>query len=121
MKFFTNEQVLDALEAVVLNREDYVDQRAQDGLICKYQIGGKASCIVGQVLSRLGVPVDVLDAMDRGGEPAFGDDGNVILLQAGFEVTEAASVALQDAQSVQDNKGNWGDALNAARVVLVKQ
>lgn len=114
---FTADQVMEALEAVVKGREDYVDPRAGSILACQYQIDMVPSCIVGSVLAHLGVSPDVLHQMDCTGNPMFNADGYELLEASGITMDRLAFGMLSRAQSRQDRSDTWGDALEGAREV----
>lgn len=118
---FTTDQVLEALETVVKGREDYIDPRARSiGQTCKYTIDGAPSCIVGEALHRLGVPIDVLREMDCTFDPMFGEDGKRLLENKGYTFEDAAEQVLIAAQSEQDSGHTWGNALHVAREVVAE-
>lgn len=119
---FTAEQVLEALETAVKGKEEYVDPRTQmQYLACKYVIDGAPSCIVGQTLAILGVPVKVLNLMDCAGNPSFAGDGYTALAQAGFTVDSIGRQMLVTAQTHQDSGKTWGEALSAARAMYLEK
>lgn len=101
---------------------EYVYPQGDEG--CSYVREGRPSCMIGVALSRAGVSVDVLRVMDRGdwadpsGEP--GDSAILIACEVsaelfGFSTDDAAEVAFDQAQRMQDNGGTWGRALEVAR------
>lgn len=114
---FTAEQVMEALEAVVTGREDYVDPRAGSTEACQYQIDMVPSCIVGSVLAHLSVSVETLQLMDCSGNPMFNADGYEVLQQNGITMDRIAFGMLSRAQARQDRSMPWGLALEGAREV----
>ncbi len=115
---FTTQQVMDALEEVVKGKEMYVDPRSKTpALACRYLVNGEPSCIVGQVLSFLGVPIGVLHTMDCSTDPQIGSGGMLVLRQAGVTLDRVAAAILIQAQSTQDGGDTWGRALTDARLV----
>lgn len=77
---------------------------------CQYQHNGKPSCIVGQALHRLGVPVDTLAELDEGGGAVVA--GLPQMRPDLFEVDSVSDLfALSDAQEAQDNLLPWGEAV----------
>lgn len=121
MKTITWDDVLRVMREVVAEfGEDYVYQLVPDeGGQCLYvhrdeDSEGVPGCIVAQVLHRLGVP---LSAFDEG----FSAHCMVDRLNArGWGITYVASVALAEAQRVQDSfhesedDCTWGAAYRAA-------
>jgi hypothetical protein len=106
-----------ALELLI----DIVDQYGEDvvyervpkvaggsGMVCQYQDRGQPSCIVGHVLARAGVPMDVLYELDVLGAPAD-------RLGSHVRVDGQAAQVLNAAQCVQDAGKTWGEALESAK------
>lgn len=98
---------------------------------CRYVFDGSPDCITARALARLGVPVDALAKLDCTksgvsaliglgydfeGMPYYISDPANLLAHA--DATALAARALQTAQSVQDNGGTWGAALEAALKVV---
>lgn len=82
---------------------------------CQYVHTDKPGCIVGNVLHRLGVPLDILSRYET--RPAK----NVVesLYEQGIlEFERKALDMLRYAQSYQDNGNSWGDAEVRALSVL---
>ena len=77
------------------------------GTGCRYQYQRQPSCIVGHVLHRAGVPMDVLENLDMSGSPAGSIYGTV--------KDPDARTVLDAAQIKQDAGETWGDALRAAK------
>lgn len=118
----TDEAFTAAMRAAVADRgEDYVYPRewrmgyvpGSDELhgTCRYarpdRSGG--ACLIGEVLHRLGVPVEELAELDGGaGVPAH---GAIAAHLAG--VSRTVRLAASDAQSFQDTELSWGAALDA--------
>lgn len=93
------------------------DQVDKDSGTCRYFTPeGKPSCIIGHVLHRLGVAPAELepfegstsDTLFRGMASSMEDD-------AVLEGTHEVSLVLRMAQSIQDRRGTWGEALQAAQ------
>lgn len=84
---------------------------------CRYQNDGKPSCIVGQALYRLGMPVSVLVEIDaahgQGGISAYG----LPYERPDLFVDDSASdlFALAEAQEAQDNRLPWGEAVGGVQ------
>lgn len=107
-------------EAVAEFGEDYVDSKGGNGS-CKYVRDGAPSCLVGQVLAKVGVPLDRLKVADLGqyggGVPA--DDLLVELEDEGVLKYDTGVIALlSEAQRKQDIGYTWGSAVRAARNTL---
>lgn len=114
---FTADQVMEALEAVVEGHEDYVDPRARSlGMVCKYIVDGVPSCIVGQVLARLGVSEETLEDMDNCMDPMIGAVAVKVLNENGVTLEPRALQVLIVAQSEQDGCHPWSTALREARL-----
>ncbi len=84
------------------------------GKACFYVHEGEPDCIVGRVLHRLGVPLDVLRANDLAGNlsvsaGAFSLEGSPV--QPGRE----ALTILATAQRLQDQGNTWGECLRVAQ------
>lgn len=119
-------QVLDTLRDVVRGQEDYVygapAHQAAPGMACFYvhtdQESGEKSpgCVVGHVLNRLGVPLDILSSEYEGMRAAI-----VVVNLTGQVDPDSTTVSLgrilDQAQQVQDNNGTWGEALRRAESV----
>jgi hypothetical protein len=91
--------------------EDHVYERVPNTVdSCRYEYSGQPSCIVGHVLHRAGVPIDVLKSFDDN------DDGvSANVLYEYLDVTEDAANVLGWAQGLQDSGHTWGRALDRAR------
>jgi hypothetical protein len=78
---------------------------------CFYERNGKPSCIMGQALFNLGVPIETLSAMDRqtGGIFSF-------LLTDGVSLRKESNTLywLCTVQNLQDNLYAWGVAVATA-------
>lgn len=116
----TKEDALRALrEAVAEKGAEYVYELENDLDSCKYVKDGEASCLVGNALHRLGVPIEVLTELDYA---YLGNTSATIDQTAALDVLMAHSVtlsseavtALQNAQRSQDRTDTWGKALRAA-------
>lgn len=85
--------------------EDYVyptELRDVEG-VCLYWASGKPACLVGHVLHRWGVDVELLKG------------GAYDLPNQGVALTEDALEVLADAQRAQDQRMTWGYALERAQ------
>lgn len=112
------------LEGVVAGREEFV-YSAENG--CNYEWEGKPSCLVGQVLSELGLPIDVLAEMDKAKSEDYMVDGEIISdaslaevvpiinTKSNMRLTRDAVAVLREAQARQDDHETWGQALGAAQ------
>lgn len=108
----TPEIVTPVIEAVVAEYgEDYEYDFPGDG-DCVYEDEGEPSCIVGHVMSRLGVDTTGWD--DR----RFPSYGNIYREALDAEGYHAVHVALFDAQFEQDCGAPWGIALESYRSTL---
>lgn len=105
---FTDEQVMTTLRAVVAERPDYVYEEIAGDDSCLYVHNGAPSCLVGHVLFRLGLPLDVLSE-NEGGSPGMS--------VREFGISHRAADVLDIAQARQDVGESWGDALAAAEGV----
>lgn len=85
------------------------DSLPMNGSACYYERDGAPSCLVGHVLHRAGVSVEMLANIDIYGTPA----GRLATVVPGLN-WEAAGV-LGRAQRAQDQGQPWGVALEAAR------
>lgn len=97
------------LREVVQAEPTKVYQRTDDG--CVYADGDQPSCLIGQVLFRLGVSVRQLQAFDsEGADAGASSAASAVLRNLGFpeKVAQAARVA----QAAQDVGLTWGAALH---------
>ncbi|KAF4408621.1 hypothetical protein [Streptomyces lycii] len=99
----SDEQVRSVLRTVALERPEYVyDEQDEDGS-CQYVNNGAPSCLVGHVLHRLGVPLDVL--REREGDKALHVARDLL------SVSDVTAGCLNRAQIRQDDGETWGDAI----------
>lgn len=111
------ERALKALEEAVAERGaeyrypavDRPDER------CMYAYNGAPDCGVGLALSKAGVPLEALDALDDNGVVIDGHQAIKVLSDFDVELTVAASQVLGDFQTKQDVAWTWGAALDRAR------
>jgi hypothetical protein len=89
---------------------------------CVYVDNGAPSCIVGRFLVNLGVTVERLKKAD---EARYGGGLSAETLLRELTQEEVVSVwdpsvvyALQDAQSAQDARDSWGEAVRRANLAL---
>lgn len=115
----TPEQVLDVMREVVAEAGEEFVYKSPAGLgVCLYvhRTPGAAAvpgCLVGQVLHRLGAPLDELAEY----ESQLAGEVSPRLLD-GVTRADAISLALDKAQVLQDAGHSWGAALRAAEEVL---
>lgn len=118
----TAQQVAETARAVVQEfGEGYVytppadDPRADEDGICLYVNDGKPSCIVGHIVHRLGVPLEVLRREgDLHLDPKVSHEP--MTLSAGFLLPKLGApdhvtAALNAGQIAQDTRETWGTAL----------
>ena len=101
------------VKKVAAEQPDYVYQEP----LCRYQIDGKPSCIIGHALHRLGVSVDTLAMLD-GGEQ--GDGVHAVNLPSYIPIlveegSRSELVALGEAQEAQDDRIPWGEAVGGVQ------
>lgn len=108
----TNDQVTDAIEQIVaFAGGDFIYVRP-DRTHCWYAWDGKPSCLVGQVLHRLGVELGQLHEIEESGALAACRK----LRETGvIDVPYQSAAALSAAQIQQDGGQTWGVALHAFR------
>lgn len=100
----TTTQLWDEVKAVAAENPDYV----YDLETCWYARGGEPSCLIGQAMHRLGVPVDMLATFDLHG-PIGAIVGH---FRESFDVTDDGTFeALKVTQAWQDNKNSWGESV----------
>jgi hypothetical protein len=107
---------MSTLREVVADHPEHVytapDHMADDYLSCYYvhvdADGGnqRPGCLIGVVLNRLGVPLDVLAT--REGSGAY------VVTSSLVETSSDVANALERAQDKQDNGATWAEALAAA-------
>lgn len=103
----TNEQVTQAIVAVVgFAGRDYV-YPTYDGSGCFYVYNDEPSCLVGRVLHRLGADIQDLRACDE-----LGGINDAVLERVDIQMSKAAQTALRYAQGAQDQRKTWGHALD---------
>jgi hypothetical protein len=102
----TDEQVTEVIRAIVAEfGEDYVYPRFEgDG--CWYVWDGKPSCLIGRVLHRLGADIEALKSCDD-----LGGFQEEILVMVDIDMSDLTLTALRYAQSQQDQRHSWGEAL----------
>lgn len=101
--------------------EDYVYPGSKDKA-CYYVANGQPSCLVGQVLYRLGVPIETLEEYDEVGSvfelsnSEYSLDGKTALERGGVSVGDDRVLNILDsAQGWQDQGKTWGEAVRQAR------
>ena len=117
MTLITFDMALEALNAAVDEKgSDYVYKGG--GTFCAYQEFGEPSCIVGNALHCLGVPIRTLAEMDQcsfAGSVISSRKVLDILEDSGFVLDDDAVMLLTAAQVLQDDAVSWGDAVRVAR------
>jgi hypothetical protein len=114
----------DAIDALI----HIVDSKGTDFryqiIPCKYAVDGTPSCGVGQALSHLGVPLQVISDLDiaNSGTGLAARAMRPFLLQNDVDLNYEASRVLEAFQSVQDygsrdDTATWGTALARANQV----
>ena len=104
------ELLTDVVEGNEEYRYEYVEDLAEGGTSCVYQVNGEPSCLVGHALIRAGVPMSFLVRMDE--ELAAAEVMDAYL---GASVTKGAVKVFDAAQVRQDGGQTWGEALEYAR------
>lgn len=100
----TTAELWDEVKAVAAETPDYI----YDSEVCWYARNGAPSCIVGQAMHRLGIPVDMLATFDLHG-PIAPVVGHFTEL---FDVLDDGTLdALKVTQAWQDNHRMWGEAV----------
>lgn len=117
MAVITFDMALEALNAVVDEKgDDYVYEGGR--MSRTYAAYDEPSCIVGNALHRLGVPIPTLVEMDHctiGGEAISSRKVLEVLEGSGFILDNDAVMLLATAQVLQDAEIPWGDAVRMAR------
>lgn len=117
MTFITFDMALEALNAVVDEKGgDYVYEGGR--MSRTYVVYDEPSCIVGNVLHRLGVSISTLTEMDRrtiDGAAISSRKVLEVLEGSGFILDNDAVMLLATAQVLQDAEIPWGDAVRMAR------
>ncbi|MBN3584870.1 hypothetical protein JYB64_20945 [Algoriphagus aestuarii] len=117
MVLITFDMALEALNAVVDEKGgDYVYEGGR--MSRTYVAYDEPSCIVGNALHRLGVPIPTLVEVDRsaiGGEVVSSRKVLDVLESSGFILDNDAVMLLATAQVLQDAEIPWGDAVREAR------
>jgi hypothetical protein len=113
MKHITTADALRALEEAVAEKgEDYAytgfDEEDPRFACCLYVYGGQPSCIVGNALHRLGIPLDAF-------EPYEGKEIIDVVARVNWPIEVDAVDVLAVAQGEQDAGRPWGKALAKAR------
>lgn len=123
MQVITDEAALRALnEAVRVKGHDYVDKQAKIGATCQnvVRVPGSTtewmpSCIVGTALVWLGVPVEWFPDNDCYSQSIHPVSDK--LRAAGLlDIDNQALALFAHAQSLQDSKAAWGDAVVEAHL-----
>jgi hypothetical protein len=117
----TLEQVRAKAAEIVQGNEEFVytkDGAPGSFITCRYVKEGEPSCLVGKVLAGLGVPLSVLEDMDKADSPSIEGDGLHVLAEVG-DVTVGHGVPqyLATLQRVQDSifaPNSWAAALMSA-------
>ena len=80
-------------------------------MVCKYQVRGKPSCLIGQGLHAIGVDTAVLKAFD---DREDSEIQTILVDELGFDVEDARIYWLSATQSAQDCQTPWGKAISQA-------
>lgn len=110
----TPEIVTPVIEAVVAEYGEDYRYEAPGGGSCVYLHEGEPSCIVGQVMSRLGVDIT---GWDDESWPGYASIANKVL-DTTTSTLPPVHRALHYAQSDQDTGATWGAALEAYQTTL---
>jgi hypothetical protein len=111
-----------ALRTVVFEKgADYV-YPGTSGDKCFNFVDGEPSCIVGSVLALLGLTFEQADRLGVSGSSSAWDTTRELNLDDDFEwtITEQAKQIFGEAQTVQDNRKTWGEALAAAEAEVIR-
>lgn len=110
------ERATEEMEAVVAKFGEGYRYPGVEEASCKYVKGGEPSCLVGQVLARIGVDVEDLIELDELVDQRIGRiiDSGVL----GAEVPKSVKYGLMTAQEKQDQGYTWGEALFAYKGVV---
>lgn len=98
-------------DAVAEKGADYVYPVRDDGDRCVYTVDGKPSCIVGNALVRIGVPVEKLP---REEDFQYRAAQQVKELGEGVRVADDAASLFDRAQQWQDGGITWGESVARA-------
>lgn len=119
-------KVLEVAEEIVNEfGHDYIYVKPPSNL-CQYVHEGQPSCLVGQILVRLGAQVDVLEVPEHYSiiQNGHGLGVTEFLTQLapttetlGFTLTRNAIAVLECIQNTQDTGNTWGRALEEGRRV----
>ena len=118
----TLDSVRSGLEALVAEKgEDFVYNKHSEGDAygpsCRYVWNGEPDCIVGQLLARMGVPVDRLAKADGAlGVGTLGVGASILLCDLEEEGLVHVDdwkicIGLNRVQSRQDGGYTWGEAI----------
>lgn len=116
---FTFDQVRQAAEQAVRDRgQDYVYEYLPNSEVCLYSHSGEPGCIVGQIIFNLSPELfNRLREIEENGysddEPSSFSAGSVPY-RLGITLSHATQSYLNDLQSEQDNRSEWGRALRIA-------
>lgn len=119
------EKALELLAAEVRTEgPQFVYKRAQrlddngdiEGVACRYVENDNPSCLVGRVLFRAGVHIEVIRGLDFQWE-GVSESIREAYFPDDVYLTDDAREVLQAAQTAQDSGLTWGEALRAARSV----
>lgn len=101
------------VEKVAGENPDFIYDASETG--CKYVKDSNPSCLVGQALFRLGVPIDLLKMYD-----GFADSGaGTVLYEDLYERDDPDAVGkCAVAQNEQDSGASWGTAVHRAKKAM---
>lgn len=125
---FRYRDVLAQEDDPIAERVEYLAAAVEDidtaTLDCKYVLHGvgpepteRPGCIVGEILFAIGVPMEVLVAMDATDEPVISYDGGRVLEDHGYVLSPAARAYLSSAQGNQDVGATWAASIRTAMTV----
>ena len=106
IKLTCQDILLYANEAIEEKGEDYVY-----GLYpCHYVMANKPSCLVGNIMHRAGISLEVLEENEGGAYGLL----SVLKTRKLIEIDANAEMFLIVAQRAQDNRVSWGNAVKVA-------
>ena len=117
----TDEEFVYAVHAIVESNPDFVYEPPQPpgssgwSARCLYAHGGAPSCLIGQALHRVGVPVYVLEDLDNLSSDSGGTAANVMLnILSPKGISNGVRHWAGHVQALQDTGTPWGEALATA-------
>ena len=109
----TEEEFTVAIEKAVADKgEDYVYNVPDDAKkSCVYVYGGQPSCLIGQALANMGLPLD-----SRWDDLSSSSASHILRLF--FDTPDTVIHAATRAQNTQDRMETWGEALKEYKLAL---